>query len=129
MSLSFLACGVFWITDMDKKPLIYLASPYSHEDASVRQERYEIVSRVTALLISRGYVVFSPIAYSHPLNERIDIPVEDWYRFDRSIPAPARPLPLPPLVCGNGKTGGGIAVTLRIGDFKGVVHVHVSFLC
>jgi len=70
---------------MDKKPLIYLASPYSHEDASVRQERYEIVSRVTALLISRGYVVFSPIAYSHPLNERIDIPVEDWYRFDRSI--------------------------------------------
>jgi len=51
------------------KPLIYLASPYSHKDNKVRQSRYEIAVLVTAkLLASEEVNVFSPIAHSHPLT-------------------------------------------------------------
>lgn len=47
--------------------MVYLASPYSHVDAAVRQRRYEAACAVTAAMLKRGVVVFSPIVHSHPL--------------------------------------------------------------
>lgn len=47
--------------------LYYLASPYSHKDEKVRQERYELACKATAELLDMGYRVFSPIVHSHPL--------------------------------------------------------------
>lgn len=47
---------------------IYLASPYSHTSASVRQERFEAVCRAAAKLMLDGQVVFSPIAHSHSIE-------------------------------------------------------------
>jgi hypothetical protein len=47
---------------------IYLASPYSHPDAAVREQRYLDVCRATAALMRAGHVVFSPIAHSHPIE-------------------------------------------------------------
>ncbi len=52
--------------------IIYLASPYSHPDAAVRHKRYEDVCRVTAQLIAKGHVVYSPIAHSHPVAAFLD---------------------------------------------------------
>lgn len=52
--------------------LIYLASPYSHPNAAVRQERYEAVCKVAAQLMARGHVIYSPIAHSHPVAEFLD---------------------------------------------------------
>jgi hypothetical protein len=51
--------------------LIYLASPYSHNDPKIRQERYDKTLRVTAKLITRGYHIFSPIAYIHAIVEHL----------------------------------------------------------
>jgi len=51
---------------MSSKPLIYLASPYSHPDPSVRQERYEAACKATAAMMRQGYHVYSPIAATHP---------------------------------------------------------------
>jgi hypothetical protein len=45
--------------------LIYLASPYTHEDPIVMQERYERVCEYTAKLKRAGRYVFSPIAHCH----------------------------------------------------------------
>ena len=45
----------------------YLAIPYSHEDAKMRELRFEIANFVSAKLMSKGEVVFSPITHSHPL--------------------------------------------------------------
>ena len=56
--------------------MIYLASPYSHPDPAVREARFEAVCRVAARLIKRGYIVFSPIAHSHPMV-RYGLP-DDW---------------------------------------------------
>ena len=48
--------------------LIYLASPYSHPDFVVRQRRFDADCQATATMVRAGLIVFSPIAYSHPLT-------------------------------------------------------------
>jgi len=54
------------------KPIkIYLATPYSHRDEMVRLARFHAVNRKAAELMSRGYVVFSPISHSHPIANYI----------------------------------------------------------
>ena len=66
--------------------MIYLASPYTHPDRDVRQERFEAACRAAAALIRRGHVVFSPIAHSHCINQH-GLPVEwsYWERQDRRL--------------------------------------------
>lgn len=45
--------------------LIYLASPYTHDDPKVMEDRYESVCEYTARLKRKGWYVFSPIAHCH----------------------------------------------------------------
>jgi nucleoside 2-deoxyribosyltransferase len=47
--------------------MIYLASPYSHPDSDVREQRFEAVCRAAAFLICSGKTVYSPIAHTHPI--------------------------------------------------------------
>lgn len=47
---------------------IYLASPYSHDDPDVRQERFQAVCKAAAYLMRHGQIVFSPIAHSHSVE-------------------------------------------------------------
>jgi len=49
------------------RPVIYLASPYSHPDPAVRELRYEIAGEVATRLLHSGHLVYSPIVHSHPL--------------------------------------------------------------
>jgi nucleoside 2-deoxyribosyltransferase len=56
--------------------MIYLASPYSHPDLVVRQQRFEAACRAAATLIQRGHVVFSPVAHSHSIAQH-GLPL-DW---------------------------------------------------
>jgi nucleoside 2-deoxyribosyltransferase len=62
----------------------YLASPYSHPDPAVRQERYRAACRATAALVRAGHAVFSPIVHSHPLAD-YGLPTDwnAWEHFDR----------------------------------------------
>ncbi len=72
---------------MTEPGLIYMASAYSHNSATVRRERYEFAVRSCALLVLHKFQVFSPIAQSHPL---IDIVPElggggwdNWKEYDQ----------------------------------------------
>ena len=56
--------------------MIYLSSPYTHDDAAVRKHRYEAACRAAAALMRRGEAVFSPIAHSHAIC-RYGLPT-DW---------------------------------------------------
>ena len=53
---------------------LYLACPYSHPDARVRQDRWLAVSKAAAWLMTHGTgqgplpVVFSPISMGHPIS-------------------------------------------------------------
>ncbi len=63
--------------------MLYLASPYTHGEPRVRQERFEAACRATADLVRAGHVVFSPIVHGHPLV-RFNLPSdwEYWRDFD-----------------------------------------------
>lgn len=67
--------------------LIYLASPYSHPEAEVRQQRFETVCHVAAKLMAEGKHVFSPIAHTHPIALKGDLPLgfDYWEEFDRKM--------------------------------------------
>jgi hypothetical protein len=56
--------------------MIYLASPYSHPDSDVREQRFEAACAAAAALMRAGHRVFSPIAHGHPLT-RHSVP-GDW---------------------------------------------------
>ena len=47
--------------------MIYLASPYSHPDSAIREERFRAACLAAAQLMGAGNVVFSPIVHSHPI--------------------------------------------------------------
>lgn len=67
--------------------LIYLASPYTHNAASVRQLRFEQVCEVAGRLMSKGLHVFSPIAHTHCIALMAGLPCEIryWEEYDRKI--------------------------------------------
>ena len=64
--------------------MIYLASPYSHPNAIVRERRFRAACRVAARLIRAGLVVFSPVAHGHAIA-LCGLPTEweFWERHDR----------------------------------------------
>lgn len=47
---------------------IYIAGPYTHDDPSVKQMRFNRLTEYAAYLVHEGYNVFSPITSSHPLH-------------------------------------------------------------
>jgi len=51
---------------------IYIACPYSHPDATVREARFELVNEVSAWFVSNKFSVFSPISMSHPIAKYMD---------------------------------------------------------
>ena len=61
--------------------MIYLAGPYSHESAEIREERFEALTKKAAELMLQGQVVFSPVTHGHTIAERHDLPLEfEWWR-------------------------------------------------
>lgn len=66
---------------MSTEKLVYLASPYSHPDGHVRTKRFEEVCKKAAELMGAGYLVFCPIAHSHPIEVigMPDIKSGDWW--------------------------------------------------
>jgi len=70
----------------EAKPLIYLASPYTHQNAEVRRYRYTQALRATRLLMLQGRHIWSPIVYTHQLAEAgMPVEWEFWESFDRAM--------------------------------------------
>lgn len=67
--------------------IIYLASPCSHPDADVREERFQAVCREAAKIMESGQMVFSPMAHGHPIALYGDLPSdwEYWAKYDRKL--------------------------------------------
>jgi|SRR5271170_2930775 len=60
--------------------LVYLASPLTHSDAAVRQQRSVAVARASGWFMSnnRDVFMFSPIAYAHLIASECTLPYE-WH--------------------------------------------------
>lgn len=73
---------------MPKPELIYLASPYNHEKASMRAVRYQAALEATAMLMRLGRIVYSPIVHNHPIaisDDGLPREWEYWKQFDEVI--------------------------------------------
>jgi hypothetical protein len=53
---------------------LYLASPYTHNDPAVMEERYQKAAEMCAYLLRRGMYVYSPIVHCHELAKNFDLP-------------------------------------------------------
>lgn len=62
--------------------MIYLASPYSHPDAGVREQRYRDACCAVVQLLRAGESVFSPVVHSHALVA-FGLPT-DWSFWERN---------------------------------------------
>lgn len=61
--------------------MIYLASPFSHDNKDVVASRVDAACRMTARLIKAGWKVYSPIAYTYSLCAFDVLPESaDWWR-------------------------------------------------
>jgi len=47
---------------------IYLATPYSHPDAAVREQRYRTALFTAARQLEKGFNVYSPVVHCHPIS-------------------------------------------------------------
>lgn len=65
--------------------MIYLASPYSHDDPAVRIERFNKVCKKALELMKTGQVIFSPIAHSHPIDPDNVEGFDFWMKQDLNI--------------------------------------------
>lgn len=54
--------------DKEPDPMIYLASPYWHENPAIRNKRLLQAQLITRVLILRGMPVFSPIVHGRGLD-------------------------------------------------------------
>ena len=61
--------------------MIYVCSPYSHDDPAVREKRFDAACRAAAELIRQGKTLFAPIVFSHPIC-RYGLPL-DWRFWER----------------------------------------------
>lgn len=70
---------------MNKEKPTYLASPYTHPDMVVMQQRYKKALAAAAELTNLGRVVYSPIVHCHEMARYHKMPTtwEFWERFDR----------------------------------------------
>lgn len=74
---------------------LYLASPYSHPDPLVRQERFIKACHAAGRLMKQGHSAFAPISHSHPVAEVMGERATDhafWMAVDLPILARASKL-------------------------------------
>ena len=57
--------------------IIYLASPYSHPEKDIIDQRFHRISHIASVLNSKGIVALSPITYGHTLLTYTPMPT-DW---------------------------------------------------
>lgn len=66
--------------------MIYLASPYTHPSAAVRELRYKQVTEFMRHLIDTNHVVFSPIACTHHISlQNGKVEQRHWDRWNIGI--------------------------------------------
>ena len=56
--------------------MIYLASPYSHTDPNIMQQRFEAVEAKAAELMKEGVPAYSPIVHGHAMAQKHDLPTD-----------------------------------------------------
>ena len=93
--------------------MIYFASPYSHPDPTVREQRFRAACRATSVLLRMGKTVYSPIVHGHPLVEH-GVPTEwpFWEHNDRELLQRCKEVVV--LMLDGWQESNGVAAEIRI---------------
>lgn len=72
--------------------MIYLATPYTDKDHDVMERRFNTACIAAGKLMLAGNVVFSPIAHTHPIAVRCELPREwdFWKKYDTEMIAASK---------------------------------------
>lgn len=73
---------------METPTMIFLASPYSHENARVRLFRYQCALEFTTKYIAAGQQMFSPIVYGHTIHmadPTINFDAKTWENINNTV--------------------------------------------
>lgn len=67
--------------------MIYLASPYSHPDPEIREQRYQEALHAVFYHSGSGLAVYSPIVHWHPVALKYDLPKDAafWANQNRAM--------------------------------------------
>jgi sugar phosphate isomerase/epimerase len=100
--------------------MIYLASPYTHPEPEVMEQRFDAACRAAGALMAKGLIVFSPIAHTHGIAVRCELPRgwDFWAKFDREFVERAECVIV--LRLAGWETSRGVAAELRIAEEAGI---------
>lgn len=72
----------------------YLASPYTHRNASVMDDRYQQALAALEWLLAKRVWTYSPIVHCHPLAMQYNLPrdAQFWASYNRAMLVPAASL-------------------------------------
>lgn len=59
--------------------MIYVASPYSSPEPTVRDQRFRLARKYVAHLLGKKIPAFSPIAYCHDISQLYNLPTDAGY--------------------------------------------------
>ena len=100
--------------------MIYIASPYTHADPAVMEQRFDAACRAAGELMRQGHVVFSPIAHTHPIAVRCELPRgwDFWERFDREFIRAAEKVVV--LKLPGWEESNGVAAEIKLAEAAGI---------
>jgi hypothetical protein len=108
--------------------MIYLATAYSDRRPHVRQQRFFEVNLMTAVLIQRGHVVFSPISHSHTIAQFLEDQNTNWDFWKKQdlpmLEACSKLVIYAPDSAWEHSTG--VQAELEHAELKGIPHVIVN---
>lgn len=105
---------------------VYIASPYSHPDAKVRQDRFQRVLDFSALLLQKQIPVYSPIVFCHQiaLDHALPTDAKFWLSYNFAMLKPARNLYVY-CITGWDKS---IGVTAEVSFWLSQTHTHPVYI-
>ena len=65
----------------------YIASPYSHEDPAIMEDRYKAVMKITAEYLQGKIHVYSPIVHCHEIAKVYSLPKDYnfWKAYNKTM--------------------------------------------
>jgi hypothetical protein len=93
------------------------------------EQRFDAACRFAGQLMSQGHVVFSPIAHTHPIAVRCELPRgwDFWERFDREFVLSARKLVV--LMLDGWDSSKGVAAEIAIAMEAGIPIEYMRAQC
>lgn len=105
---------------------IYIASPYSHEDPTVKQARYEVALAWTTHMFSIRKFVYSPIVHCHNVALLGDLPgdFEYWNDYDTIMVGHAKKVQV--LCIPGWTTSKGVTLEIGLAHKLGIPVEHIG---